>query len=473
MMFRVFIFFSFIATFTCFSQNKQLLYGFDEIPQSLLVNPGAKISNRAYFGIPLLSHLHVNVGSSGISVYDIFADDGRDFNQKLRNAISAQKSTDFTTITQQLEIFNGGFAFGPSYEKNEYISFGMYQEFDFINYFPKDYATLALEGNQNNIGRPFNLGHFSLNADVLSVFHVGYNKRVDNKLTYGVRGKIYSSIANINSTNNKGRFLTTRGNNNIYRHIFDLDLEGRTSGISSLINDDNSDIENDIRTFRKRLLFGGNLGLGLDLGLTYQINNQWYFDASILDVGFISHSKDIENFELKGNLDFEGIDPLFPEATTGQSADEYWNQIEEDFDELFTVDSTTTKYTVLRPVKFNASLNYAFGKSKVEDCNCSAEEEPYLNRIGGQLYAIQRPRAMQLALTAYYYRRIFNGLSAKATYTIDSYSFNNIGLGLSANIWGLNIYVLADNFLQYRNVYDAQSVSLQFGLNYIFKKNEN
>ncbi|GAB1856368.1 hypothetical protein MHTCC0001_12030 [Flavobacteriaceae bacterium MHTCC 0001] len=462
-----------IAITLGFSQNKQVLYGFSEIPQSLLLNPGGKVNNRGYFGIPLLSHIHVNAGSSGISVYDLFADDGRNFNLKLRQAVDGLKPTDFFTATQQLEVFSGGFAFGKTFEQNEYLSFGLYQELDMIMYFPKDFAELALEGNALNIGRPFRLNQISFNADVTSVFHVGYNKKVSPRFTYGVRGKIYSSIANINSTRNKGRFVTIQGENNIYQHIFDLNLEVRTSGIASLVNDDNSDASNDIKTLRQRMLFGGNLGLGLDVGFTYQMTDQWSFDASLLDLGFVRHSKDIENYEFKDNFVFEGVDPIFPAASGNETADDYWTQIEEDFDELFTADTTNTKYTTWRPVKLNASLNYTFGKQTIEDCDCRFDEGDYLNAIGAQLYAIARPKAPQLALTAYYYRKLFKGLRAKATYTIDSYSFNNIGLGISAHFGGFNMYIMADNFFEYQNIYDAQSVSLQLGLNYIFRKNED
>ncbi|WP_244906446.1 DUF5723 family protein [Jejuia pallidilutea] len=456
----------------CFSQNKQLLYGFSEIPQALLLNPGGKVENKGYFGIPFLSQIHLNGGSSEISIYDIFAEDGRDFNVKLRDAVQQLQPNDFLTATQQLELFSGGFAFGPSYNKNKYLSFGLYQEFDFVGYFPKDYAVLALEGNQSNIGKPFKLDHLNLNADILSVLHVGYNEKVNGKFTYGVRGKIYSSIFNVNSTKNKGTFTTVNGDNNIYEHIFNLDLAVRTSGISSLINDDNDDFSEDIKTLQKRVLFGQNLGLGFDIGFTYQINKQWYVDGSLLDIGFIHHSKDIENYELKDDFTFEGIDPLFPESNEGQSANDYWSELEEDFEDLFEIDTTQTQYTVWRPVKLNASLNYAFGKKKLKDCDCLAEDGGFLNRVGAQLYAVKRPKGLQAALTAYYYRRILKGLSAKATYTIDPYSFSNIGLGVSANILGLNIYLMADNFLSYQNIYDAQNVSLQLGLNYIFK-NEN
>lgn len=461
----------FMAAFG-FAQNKQVLYGFNEVPQSLLLNPGGKINNKGYFGIPLLSHVHVNAGSSGISIYDLFADDGRDFNLKLRKAVNRLSHRDFFTATQQLEILSGGFAFGPSYDKNEYLSFGLYQEFDAIGYFPKDYAILALEGNQSNIGRPFELGHLNFSANVISVLHIGYNKRVNSKFTYGIRGKMYSNVADISSNSNSGQFITLQGNNNIYRHIFSLNLEARTSGIDGVFDDSSSDGNEGFKRLRQRLLFGGSLGLGLDLGITYQLNDQWYVDASILDIGFITHSKDIKNYQVKGDLEFEGIDPLFPESSGNQTADEYWSQIEEDFEDLFTLDSTTTRYTTTRPVKFNASLNYAFGKKKLKDCDCLAEEGDYLNRVGAQLYAIKRPKGIQAALTAYYYRRIFNGLSAKATYTIDAFTFTNVGLGISANLWGFNMYIMADNFLSYQNIYDAQHVSLQLGLNYIFK-NEN
>lgn len=453
-----------------FSQNKQLLYGFSEIPQSLLLNPGGKINNNGHFGIPLLSHIHANVGITGSTVYDVFANDGIDFNTKLRNAVNSMKPDDFFSVNQQLEIFSGGFAFGRTHEKNEYLSFGLYQEFDFITYFPKDYAVLALEGNQNNINRAFNASHLNVSSEVLSVFHVGYNKKVNKNFTYGLRGKIYSSILNINSTKNKGVFYTIPGENNFYNHIFNLDLELRTSGIASL-SDDDSDFET--KDLIKRVLFGGNLGLGLDVGFSYNMNDQWTLDASLIDIGFISHAKDVEAYSIKGNYTFEGINPIFPDTDEGQTADEYWSEIEEEFENIFKLDTTRSKYTTWRPIKFNTSLNYAFGKKVSEDCYCIDEDEGYLNKVGMQLYAISRPKKPQLALTAYYYRRLFKGLRIKAAYTLDSYSFNNLGLGVSAHFGNLNFYVMADNFLQYKNIYNAQSVSLQLGFNYIFNKNED
>ena len=95
------------------------MYGFNEIPQSLILNPGGQVDNDWYVGIPFLSHIHANFGMTGLSLYDIFADDGIDFNSKLKSTIYAMKETDYFALNQQFDLFSAGFAFGSSFEKNK------------------------------------------------------------------------------------------------------------------------------------------------------------------------------------------------------------------------------------------------------------------------------------------------------------------------------------------------------------------
>ena len=91
-----------------FSQNKQLIYGVKEIPQSLLVNPGGIVEQKYHFGIPFLSQFHINGGSSGVSVYDIFQESESDINDRISNALYEMDNKDFFTSTQQLELINFG-----------------------------------------------------------------------------------------------------------------------------------------------------------------------------------------------------------------------------------------------------------------------------------------------------------------------------------------------------------------------------
>lgn len=457
-----------IINFCLFSQNKQLLYGFSELPQSLLLNPGEQVDYNWHLGIPLVSHIHANFGSSGVTLRDIFEDNAVGFNTKIQQAVSNLSDTDFFTLNQQLEIFSGGFKVGPSYDKDTYLSFGLYQETDVIIYFPKDYAELLLEGNQNNINRIFDLSDLNLRGDLISVLHFGYNKRVNKKFTYGFRGKLYSSLASVSSINNDGTFVTRPGVNNFFQHQFNLDIQVRTSGIQPLFDNNSTDPRENIRTLRSNLLFGSNLGLGFDVGFTYQFSDQLSVDASLQDIGFIRHTKDIENYELQGDLTFEGVNPLFSDQTNNPSAEGFIDTISEDFNNLFDLDAADEKFTTLRPIKFNSSITYAFGKENEKECNCLNTHKPYLNRVGLQLYGIKRPLQPQLALTAFYYRRLFNILRAKITYTVDSFSSKNIGFGISGHFGSFNIYALADNLLEYQNLANAKSISLQLGLNLIF-----
>ena len=78
-----------------------------------------------------------------------------------------------------------------------------------------------------------------------------------------------------------------------------------------------------------------------------------------------------------------------------------------------------------------------------------------------------------VALTAFYKRNIFEKLDFKATYTFDHYSNKNIGLGLSGTLGKLNMYLLVNNVLEYKDVSKANSIAFQFGFNFVFQNSED
>ena len=186
---KIRFFFMLFLTIGCFSQNKQILYNFTSVPQSLLTNPGSDFKYNWYLGVPLLSGISANIGSSGFSAFDLYANDGVDFNTKFRNVMFSSTRNDKIAINEQIEIFNGGFKIG-SYEGDSYVSFGMYQELDFLLYMPKDLVLFAFDGNKDYLGKVFNLADFNVKGELLSVFHLGLHKKVNDKLILGVRGKI-------------------------------------------------------------------------------------------------------------------------------------------------------------------------------------------------------------------------------------------------------------------------------------------
>lgn len=468
-MVRNFVISFLLLGFLGFSQNKQLLYGMSEIPQSLMINPGEIIQFDKHYGIPFFSHLHINGGSSGVTVYDIFQTSATtDINSRITSAIFSMKNTDFFTVTQQLEIIS----FGWRNEKDYYFSSGIYQEFDMITYFPRNLAILGWEGNRDYINYEFDLSEINSSGDLLTVFHFGANKRMTDKLTLGARFKLYSSIFNFRSTKNRGTFVTQFGDGsiNIYDHLLqNADVQLQTSGIAPLIDNEDVNESGDVVNHALgRAFLGGNLGVGLDIGVTYEINKNWMASASILDFGAVFHTKDVENYRAHGSYNLTGINLIFPPLQEGEQTFPYYQNLEDEITERVPIDTLYNKYTVMRPLKFNAGIKYHFGRGfGSQDCDCYSmgKGEIGSQAVGLQFYSIFRPKTPQYALSLFYYRRFAEFISAKITYTADSYLFDNMGLMVVGDLGKFNVYLGFDNLLRYWNLAKANSLSLQLGFN--------
>lgn len=457
----------FFCGILCFSQNKPLLYGLSDVPQSLLVNPGGKTPYSKVYGIPLFSQIHLNVGSSGVTVYDIFQESDYTINIHISQALSQMDNRDYFTATQQLELLYYGWK-----NKNDYFfSAGMYQEFDFITYFPKDWAVLAWEGNQNHLNRIFDLNEFSLSAEMLTVFHVGVNKKINEKLTLGGRFKVYSSMFHIKSTQNRGTFVTTLGDGsqNIYNHLLqNADVQLHTSGMASLIDNENTSATEVAQAMLGRAFFGGNLGVGIDLGATYQINDSWELSGSVLDLGLVFHSKDIKNFRAHGSYNLTGINLLFPALQEGETTYEYYQNLEDEIKNEIPIDTLYNSFRTFRPLKFYVGIIYKNGRFlSGDDCNCLDMDSGISEKqaFGVQFFGINRPKRLHYAATFFYYRRLTPFLAVKASYTVDDFSYSNIGLAAVTDIGKFNFYVAVDNLLSYSHLTKANLVSLQLGFN--------
>jgi hypothetical protein len=445
------------------AQNKQVLYGFDKIPQGLLLNPGAEPTYKYHIGIPFLSGVSFNGNISTITVADVFRDDGigvfggTDFNVKLRNAIDKLGSNDYAYVNTQIDVINGGYKMN----ERDYLSAGFYTEADVFMKLPKDTFTLIDEGNAAYLNRAFLLSDISMKGDVLGVLHAGISRRINSRFTAGARLKIYSGSLNVTSTGNEGTFTTREGQDNIYLHtISGVDAEINSSGI---LNEDD-EVNIDAGSAFGSTFLGGNFGLGFDIGFTYHYNEQIEFTASLIDIGFVSYSKNTRNAKINGSYTFSGIE--FQYDSTNPN---YWSDLQSDVDENFPRDENEESYTVMRPIKFHSSARYSFGRSRNEsNCHDISFKDYYDNAVGGQLYSIFTPIGPRFAFTGFYERKFSNYLNTKVTYTVDDFSYTNFGIGVSANIWKLNVYGIVDNIFKLSDIADANRATFQVGVNLIY-----
>ena len=461
-------------------QNRELLYDFDEIPGALMLNPGMKMPYQWYAGVPGLSGIAINAGSSGVTVHDIFADDGVDINVKIRNnMLNTMTKRDELSGNFQINLLQGGFR-GANNTRNFY-SFGWYLEGDAIGYWPKDLADLAYDGNADQLGRRYELEHLKTRSELLSVFHFGINHILNPKITLGARAKLYSAPLFASSSANDGYFVTTEGQRNIFSHTLVADMIARTSGFQAIDTalEGNVDETAELtRLMTRRALLGGDLGLGFDLGFSYDINDAWVVTGSLLDLGLIFHSSDPYNYVFSGSATTEGVEVILPDALIDPD-DEPWEDLVNEIDGMLPLQENTESFISFRPLKLYGSLRHNFGQPlsdvglRSRDCNCydmaagSRRLVQYTNSAGIQMFAINRPRGPQTAWTAFYVRRLGRLMAVKATYTADKFTKTNVGLGVNLQAGPIQFYVMADNLLAYRNIADSHYASFQIGLNII------
>ena len=446
--------FTFLIGLNSFSQNKQVLYDFAGLPQTLLLNPGLEIDYKFHIGVPLLSGFSSEIGSTGFSLSEIFAVNNNTINDKISAVLNKIDANDYLKVNTQIEVFSAGFRF----DKKTYVSFGLYQELDAIGYLPKDAFTLINEGNTSYLNKSFSISEMIYKLDVLGVIHAGISRKVSDKLTLGGRFKVYSSALNLETTNNSGTFTTRLGNNNIYVHHLDnVNFNTRTSGLISY-----NEYISDASTYIENSLLGGNLGTGIDLGFTYHVTPQLQLSGSLIDLGFVHHNKNIKNKLIVGSFTFEGIEFEF------DSNRDYWGELDAALKEQLPIVGNQDSYTSWRPAKVNAAIKYSFGEKRSKYCYDNTLKDFYTNAFGAQLYSVFRPLRQQFAFTSFYEKSFSNILQAKITHTIDDYSYYNIGVGVSAKIWKINFYGILDNLTKLSDISSANNVSLQFGFNLLF-----
>jgi len=464
----------------CVGQNMQVAYDFDRLPQTLMLNPGAEIDFDRHFGVPLLSNLYFQFGASNTGVtYNNVVQGTDDLNEILTN-LNRQNpsSSDVYVVNQQLELFNVGWRLR---DVRHYLSFGMYQEANGFGRHPKDLTDLFFNGNDQNgdgipeTDDPYDISELNAIGEVIGVWHVGINKTVNDRLTLGGRLKFYSGALSVQTKSNSGIYSLSQipfG----FEHLF----SSMNAGISSsgLINRDGTEAIAGPQEMLTDVLGGsGNYGFGVDLGFTVKTDAQITYSLSITDLGYIKFSNSVTTYEINEDFVIEDI-PFNPPE--GEEVT-YWNDLWIDYyDAGFLdnkLDTVTSGYTQIRPTKFNGSIKKTMVRSsssnsriKLDPCIGSfAHDRGLESEYGLQVYSEFRPVTVLWAVTGFYSRQFSKSLNAKFTYTVDRFSFYNIGVGLSARIKQFNFFVAADNLLALPTVRDSNYQSFQLGMNVIIK----
>ena len=472
--------FIFFVAYT-YAQNKQLIYNFDQLPQTLMLNPGAVVDYNYHIGIPLISSIYFQAGftNKNFNYNNIYGDSESAILRNI-NDIEELTTDDYLLLNQQLEIFYAGIRLK---NPKHYLSFGMYEEIDGFSTYPDDIVKIYFYGDdRNNDGIPefdrkTNFNQIDFLGEFIGVFHVGISSRINERLNVGLRLKLISGSLNVRSTNNEGYYqLSQSSETNLYHHNFnDMNTVVSSSGFRYL---DPDALEGEASNSINGLFFGsGNFGMGLDLGITYEATERVSVTASLLNLDYINYTNDISNYSITEDFTLDD-DEYFDPPLGGES--NYWqNKITDYYDNGdIPIDTLRAGYSNFRNPILNTSARYIMynnGKENesvfrnVNCYKCLSDENNFTSEIGIQTYTIFRPSKIGWAFTTYYSRSFNRYINAKISYTFSNFSPYNIGLGISTHFRRFNFYATMDNLLYLPRLKDSNYQSIQIGFNFIFE----
>ena len=418
------------------AQNSQVLY-YMNLPQNHMLNPALRPSNSVYIGLPVMSGINFNVNNNYVNFSDVFLkgqpkDSIISFLHPSYNVdkfLAKIKDRNFFEPELMVQILGIGFSLG----KDTYVFLDINDRIESNFVLPGDLFRLALKGNEGFVGSKIDLS--SLRADIkyYREYGVGFSMNLTDKLRIGVKGKLLAGIATA-TMDNKSLGITV---NEDYSHTLDANMTVNMSGpitvnmdskhnISSVVFDDNTfKTASGIRDF-----FSGkkNMGMGLDIGATYDLNDRIVLSGSVTDLGFIRWKKNVTNLKANNKFEFSGLNML--DVLNGtKTIDEVGQEMLDSLKNAFVVSNTKSPFTTYLP--FGVSLGGSYNVTKKF-------------AVGLLSYSRVIDKQIREALTLSANLNLGNAFSTSLSYTAENYQYDNLGAGLAFRAGIAQFYILTD-----------------------------
>jgi hypothetical protein len=418
------------------AQNSQVLYNMN-LPQNHLLNPALRPSNKVYIGLPGLSGINININNNFVNFSDVFMK-GQQSDSVISILHSGYNVDNFldkikkkNSIEPQIsvQLFGLGFTVG----KDIYVFLDINERVEGNFVLPGDLFRLALKGNEGFIGSKIDLSSLRGDMKYYREVGLGFSKNFTNKLRLGVKGKLLFGIAAA-SIDNRSLGITV---NNNYTHTLDADVIINASApLNVYMNSDNKvdSVIFDDKRFKSgsgvsNFLMGKkNMGLGLDIGATYDITDKIMVSASITDLGFIRWKKDVTNLKAENHFEFSGLN--IDDVINGtKTFDELGKEMQDSLKNSFNLTDSKTAFTTFLPCGISLGGRYDLTKS------FSVGLLSYSRIIGKQF---------RESLTLSGNVNLTNALSTSLSYTATNHRFDNIGVGMALRVGIFQFYLLSD-----------------------------
>jgi len=457
----------------CSALNAQIsntMYFMDRVPEVSQLNPAVQPKCNVFIGT-FFSGFQLNFGNNSLSLNDIIFSKKITVNNRQRDSMvtflydSATQSNFLKTLKGQNSLF-----FNVQYDilnlgfrvQDMYFTFGITARSYFSISYPHDIVKLFLTGidvdTSGNTTKVYDFKNFGVNSTAFGEFSFGFSKKINEELTFGIRGKLLRGTSIFSTSNKKLQLQSSAPKDSLFKLVISSDA---TINISQPLYDITLDSTNKPKfTQRKKISIKpfANMGLGIDLGATYSGIDQFIFSASLIDFGFIRWNDNVTNLKLNGNFTYPPKDDTI-NFLSNKSPD-IFKKITDSLQNIFKFTQQNTAFTTWLPTKIYIGAEY-FPETYFSLGLLSATQY-YQSKLDEQIMVSANFRPLKMLM--------FSG-----SYSIIGNGFTNVGFGMSLRFSALNFYIISDNlpiqFAKYNSIpipYKAQNFNLRMGFNLVF-----
>ncbi len=425
------------------------------VPQTKDLNPARPgLKKGFYLSLPLLSKLDVSMNTNNWSYNDLIHRGSGAMADSLvwdfKKYLTSLGKNNFLMESAALTLLEFGWK-----KESGFFAFS-WSEHEFAEpFFTKNLANLFYYGNAPYLGSTYQSGYFGIGAQHYREFAFTYAKEINKKISVGLTGKLLFGMSGIKTSGLSVVAGMPKSGDQI-----DLGASGRAfisapvdiqlvnnSGYQLLVKD-NFNTNSYFTNF-------GNPGLAVDLGISSKLTKKFEFSMSLVDLGFISWSKNISTFTENGHFLYRGINLDMPTNNPPTTTDVKGLilALNDSLRAAFFPSKSTSGFTTLLPVKLYLAGEYSLTGDVT---------------LGGLARIRMFNNMVHTSVTASANAAISPRLSLSASYSIMESTLDNIGIAAAYRIGNIQLYAASDNVPSFFLPTTARNANLRVGINLIF-----
>jgi hypothetical protein len=443
------------------SAQPNSIYFLKGVPQTKDLNPARPgIEKGFYLSMPLFSRLDFSVNTNNWSYNDLIHRGRGAMKDSLvwdfKNYLSSLDKNNFVNESMALTLLEAGWKRGTYFYGFSWSERQVAEPF-----FTRNVVDLLYYGNASYLGSTYHTGYLGVGAQHYREFAFTIAKEVSKKLRVGITGKLLFGLAGIKTSGlnvvagmpQSGNQIDIGANGNVFISA-PVDVQ--------ILNDKGYKmVSRDYFSMNSYLSNFGNPGFAVDLGFATKVNKEFEFSMSLIDLGFISWSRDVTTLAENGHFIFRGVNlnTVTPTNNPPTSSDAMglFLALSDSLRGAFLPMKSTNGFSTLLPVKL-----YVAGEYKVGDDVA----------LGGLARIRMFNNMLHTSLTASINTKLTSRLSFTASYSMMESTYDNLGLAAAWRAGAIQFYAASDNVVSFARLSSARNMNLRFGINLLFQDGE-